>query len=210
MKYYFFFFTLLVAFPSTTFAQKKLFKEYDVGSTHTLYIDSDEIFQIKVTTSQTDKIEIYTQIEGETFESTLLHTVLKDGTLKITTGRTPDFIPFNDKLSAHKVLSIVLDITLPEGLTLDVYSTLASVEVQGAYNQIRVNLEKGRCYLSSFRFRESVYINTISGNIDLETKNVNIDAQSRNGTVVIPKGMTGAKTLYLQSIDGDITVINSQ
>ena len=209
MKYYSLF-MLLVVFSGSLFAQKKLFKTYDVSDIHTLFVESDDIFQIKLSTAQTDQITIYTQIEGETFESSLLHTKIVDGVLNITTGRTPDFIPFNDKLSAHKILSIVLEITLPEGLTLDVYSTLASVDAQGDYNQVRMNLGRGGCHLSSFRFRESVHINTISGNITVETRNTKILAQSRNGNIVIPKGITGVKTMDLQTIDGDITVVKSQ
>ena len=209
MKYYSVF-ILFVVLSGNLFAQKRLFKTYDVSDTHTLFIKSDDIFQIKLTTAQTDQITIYTQIEGETFESSLLHTEIVDGVLNITTGRTPDFIPFNDKLSAHKVLSIVLEIILPEGLTLDVYSTLASVDAQGDYNQIRMNLGRGGCYLSGLRFRESAHINTISGNITVETENAKILAQSRNGNIVIPKGMNGINTIELQTIDGDITVIKSQ
>ena len=209
MKSYFVF-ILLIIFSGQLFSQKKLFKTYDKGTIHTLFIDSDDIFQIKLSTSPTDKITIYTQIDGETFESSLLHAEIVDGVFKITTGRTPDFTPFNDKLSAHKILSIVVEVTLPEDLNLDIYSTLASVKAQGMYDKIRLNLGRGGCELSSFRFRESVLINTISGNIVLETKKADIDAQSRNGNVVIPKGMTGIKTMQLQSIDGDITVINSQ
>lgn len=209
MKYHSLFILLLV-FSGNLLAQKKLFKEYDVGNIHTLFIESDDIFQIKLSTAQTNKITIYTQIEGETFESTLLHTEIVEGVLKITTGRTPDFVPFNDKLSAHKVLSVVVEIILPEGLALDVYSTLASVEAQGDYNQVRFNLGRGGCHLSSFRFRESVHINTISGNITVETKKTTVLAQSRNGTIVISEGMTGTNTIYLQSIDGNITVIKSQ
>ena len=209
MKYYFLF-ILLTMFSVNLIAQKKLFKTYDVGDIHTLFIESDAIFQIKLTTVKTNQITIYTQIEGETYDSALLHTEILNGILKITTGRTPDFIPFNDKLSAHKVLSIVVEVSMPEGLSLDVYSSLASLEAEGFYNQVRVNLERGNCGLSNFRFRESVYINTISGNISIETTKAKILAQSRNGNIVTPKGMTGIKIIDLQTIDGDITVIKSQ
>jgi len=209
MKYYSLFILILV-FSESMFAQKKLFKTYDAGDIHTVFVESDDIFQIKCTTAQTNTITIYTQIDGETFESTLLHSEIVDGVLKITTGRTPDFVPFNDKLSAHKVLSIVLEVILPEGLSIDVYSTLASVHAAGGYDQVRVNLGRGSCHLSSFRFRESVAINTIVGNITIETKNAKILAQSRNGNVVISKGITGVKTMELQTIEGDITVIKSQ
>lgn len=209
MKYYSVFILFLV-FSASLSAQKRLFKAYDARDTHTVFVESDDIFQIKFTTAQTDNITIYTQIEGETFESTLLHTEIVEGVLKITTGRTPDFAPFNDKLSAHKVLSIVIEIIVPEGLSIDVYSTLASVKAQGDYDQVRVNLGRGGCHLSSFRFRESVHINTISGNITIETKNAKILAQSRNGNVVISKGITGVRTIELQTMDGDISVIKSQ
>lgn len=209
MKYYPVF-ILFLLFSASLFAQKKLFKEYDASDIHSVYVESDAIFQIKFVTAQTDKINIYTQIEGETFESALLHTEIVEGILKITTGRTPDFVPFNDKLSAHKVLSIVIEIILPEGLALDVYSTLASVHAEGYYDQVQINLARGSCHFSSFRFRESVYINTISGNITVEIKNAKVTAQSRNGNIVISEGMTVGGSIHLQSIDGDITVIKSQ
>jgi hypothetical protein len=203
-------FILFFIFSGSLFGQKKLFKEYDAKGIETLFIESDEIFQIKLIASQTDKISIYTVIEGETFESSLLNTKLVEKQLKITTGRTPDFIPFNDKLSAHKILSIVLEITIPEYMTVDVYSALASVEASGNYKNVRINLDRGGCEFSNFRFRESAHINTISGNIYIETTEVQIVAQSRNGNIVIPYGMTGNHAIHLNSIHGDITVENSQ
>ncbi|MEP0266746.1 hypothetical protein [Dokdonia sp.] len=203
-------FILFLVFSGSLFGQKKLFKEYDAKGIETLFIESDEIFQIKLTTSQTDKISIYTVIEGETFESSLLNTKRIEKQLNITTGRTPDFIPFNDKLSAHKILSIVLEITIPEYMTIDIYSALASVEASGNYKNVRINLDRGGCQFSNFSFRESAYINTISGNIHIRTTQVQIVAQSRNGNIVIPYGMTGDHAIHLKSIHGDITVENSQ
>lgn len=210
MKYTSLFILLYVVFTSNLLSQKKLFKEYDAQGIETVSIDSDEIFQIKFVSSKTDKIRIYTIIEGETFETSLLHTKLTEDQLKITTGRTPDFVPFNDKLSAHKILSIVLEITIPENLTIDIYSALASVELTGRYDALRINLDRGGCQLLDFRFRESVYINTVSGNIFVDTMSAKILAQSRNGNVVIPNNVEGNRIMQLKSIHGDITVENSQ
>ncbi len=210
MKHTYLFILLYVVFTSNLLSQKRLFKEYDAQGIESISIDSDEIFQIRLISSKTDKIRIYTIIEGETFETSLLHSKLTEDQLEITTGRTPDFVPFNDKLSAHKILSIVLEITIPEGLTIDIYSALASVELTGRYDVLRINLDRGGCQLLDFRFRESVQISTISGNIFVDTIGAKILAQSRNGNVVISNSIQGNRIMQLKSIHGDITVENSQ
>ncbi len=207
MKHLFLSILLLSSF--FVLGQKRLLQSYDVNNIHSLYIDSDEIFQIKITSTATDQITIHTQIDGETFESSLLNTKIEEGVLYISTGYTPDFTPFNDKLSAHKILSIVLEITIPEDMNLDINSTLASMEGAGSFGNISINLGRGGCRFFDFRFRESATIHTISGPIYIETENAEITAQSRNGNVVIPVDVTGIKALHLKSIHGDITVKNS-
>ena len=107
MKHTYLFILLYVVFTINLLSQKRLFKEYDAQGIESISIDSDEIFQIRLISSKTDKIRIYTIIEGETFETSLLHSKLTEDQLEITTGRTPDFVPFNDKLSAHKILSLI-------------------------------------------------------------------------------------------------------
>ncbi|RMB63247.1 hypothetical protein EAX61_02305 [Dokdonia sinensis] len=191
-------------------AQKQMMQSYADSEITGVYINSNEIFEIRLTAKPVSDITVTTLIEGETFESSLLQTVVDDGILKITTGRTPDFIPFNDKLSAHKVLSIVLEITLPEGLDVDVYSTLAGVDGTGRFGQVQMNLGRGGCRLEEFRFRESGKINTLTGSITIATKTTTVTAQSRNGTVVIPKSFPTGEGLMLQSVDGDITVRKSE
>ena len=157
---------LVFLFPLVLFAQKRIEKTYDAQGIQTLYINSDAIFKITISAKAVDEITIYTIIDGETFESSLLHTNIVDDRLEISTGRTPDYRPFNDKLSAHKVLSIELEIVIPEHINLDIKSTLAAVNLIGVYDKLTVNLGRGGFMGSDIRFRESV-INTISGNVTL-------------------------------------------
>tara|TARA_R110001632_G_scaffold50261_7_gene125450 strand:- start:2139 stop:2741 length:603 start_codon:yes stop_codon:yes gene_type:complete len=199
----------MLAGSSEIFAQKMLEQSFYDKDIKALYIKSDEIFEIHLSTSQNDHITIGTRIDGETFESSILKTRVDNNTLKIETGRTPDFEPFNDKLSAHKVLSIVLYISLPEGLDLDIFSTLASVDAQGHFGQVQLNLGRGGCRLVNFRFRESATINTLSGAIHVEVDSAEVHAQSRNGNVVIPAGFSEGYPLVLKSIHGDIIVTKS-
>lgn len=208
MKHFLF---VMVVFVSTVCsAQKQLMQSYSNPEISGVYINSNEVFEIRLNAQPVSGITVTTLIEGETFESSLLQTVVEDGILKITTGRTPDFVPYNDKLSAHKVLSIVLEITVPEGLDIDIYSTLASVDGKGKFGKVQMNLGRGGCRLEEFRFRESAQINTLTGSINIATETTSVIAQSRNGVVVIPKGFPVGKDLTLQSIQGDITVRKSE
>ena len=129
--------------------------------------------------------------------------------LKITTGKTPDYKPFNDKLSAHKVMAIELEITVPLDLDVSVYSTLAGVDTYGAFGQVHMDLGRGHFNGKGFRFRESATINTISGSIYLDTDKAHVTAQSRNGTIVISPEVALGSSLKLESIHGDITVVKS-
>ena len=202
-------FIFILAGCSDILAQKMLEQSFYDEGIKALYIKSDEIFEIHLSTSQKDHITVGTRIDGETFESSILKTRIESNILKIETGRTPDFEPFNDKLSAHKVLSIVLFISLPEGLDLNIFSTLASVDAQGNFGQVQINLGRGGCRLVDFRFRESATINTLNGAIHVEVDRAEVHAQSRKGNVVIPAGFSEGYPLVLKSIHGDIILTKS-
>lgn len=206
----FFFYLIIVSYSGCIFGQKQLEKVYDAAAIQTVSIESDEVFDIKIRAIDTNEITVITTIEGESYKSSLLHSRLLDDMLIIETGRTPDFTPFNDKLSAHKVLSIVLEITVPQETNIAINSTLAQVEVEGTIGNLYANLGRGGCILEDIRFRESILINTISGNIYIKTTSARVQAQSRNGTVVIPEQTNDMKNIILESIYGDIVVDKSR
>ncbi|WP_299148623.1 hypothetical protein [uncultured Dokdonia sp.] len=200
---------LFILVTMSLYAQKRLTQTYDATAIKELYINSNEIFKIKITTGEVREITVATIIDGETFASTLLNTSTNDGVLKITTGKTPDYIPFNDKLAAHKVLAIELEITIPRGLDVSIYSTLASVDTYGKLGQVRIDLGRGHFKGEEFRFRESAKINTISGSIYVSSNLVNVTAQSRNGKINIPPTQADGPLLEIKSIHGDVTVVKS-
>ena len=200
---------LFMLVTMSLYAQKRLTQTYDSTAIKELYIHSNEIFKIKITTGEVREITVATIIDGETFASTMLNTSTNDGVLKITTGKTPDYIPFNDKLAAHKVMAIELEIIIPIGLDVSIYSTLASVDTYGKLGQVRIDLGRGHFKGEEFRFRESGKINTISGSIYISSNLVNVTAQSRNGKVDIPPTQAEGPLLAIKSIHGDVTVVKS-
>lgn len=203
-------FIFVIVITTSVVAQKRISQTYSIDSVSELFIDSNEVFEISVSAIDTDIITVHTIIDGEAFASTLLNTSIEDRVLKITTGNTPDYIPFNDKLSAHKVIAIELEITIPKHLNLSIFSTLAAVKTTGPLGQVRIDLGRGYFIGEEFRFRESAIINTLSGNINLSINKARVTGQSRSGVVVIPKDFTNGLPLTLQSISGDITVNKSQ
>jgi DUF4097 and DUF4098 domain-containing protein YvlB len=100
----------------------------------------------------------------------------------------------------------VLYIELPEGMDIHIFSTLSSVDAQGRFGQVHINLGRGGCRLVDFRFRESATINTLTGTINVEVDMADVQAQSRNGNVVISPGFTNGFPLVLKSVHGDVIV----
>lgn len=199
----------LLLFTLSMGAQKRLSQTYDAAGIKELYINSNEIFEIKITAASTDQITVNTIIEGETFASTLVTSKIENEILKITTGKTPDYIPFNDKLSAHKVMAIELEIVVPIGLDIWVYSTLASLDTYGELGQVRIDLGRGHFKGEKFGFSNSAQINTISGSVSIHIAAARVTAKSRNGRVTIAPEIHQGLPLTIETIDGDISLHKS-
>ena len=201
-------FFALLACLNSAFAQKKMVLTEPAENLKGIFIESDQIFQIYVKTTNSDQLVISTEVEGETFETLEIDTALQNDLLYITTGRSVGFKAFDDKLAAHKVLSVVLHIELPSNKELWVNSSLASVEAQGAYSYVNLNLSGGRVDL--LNFSGNGVVNTLRGAIAIETQNTAVKASSRNGTVDVASSPLQLYELVLKTVDGDISVSQSE
>ena len=193
---------------SITFAQKQMVLTEPAEQLKGIFIESDQVFQIYVKTTNSDQLVISTEVEGETFETLEIDTRLQNELLYVTTGRSVGFKAFDDKLAAHKVLSVVLHIELPKNKELWVNSSLASVEAQGAFSYVNLNLSGGRVDL--LNFSGNGVVNTLRGAIAIETQNTAVKASSRNGTVDVASSPLQLYELVLKTVDGDISVSQSE
>lgn len=200
--------TLCIIFlcvPLSITAQKDIQKRIDATGLKGVFIDTDAVFKIDIDTQKSNEIIIESGIEGETFETVTLETEVSNKLLVITSGRAFDFEAIDDKLAAHKVMSITLKITMPPHLEFWVDSTLASVWANGDYKYINFNLSSGNCKLTNFS--ASGIINTESGNITAQIKDTQVEANTRNGKQIIENNDSGSYSLRLRSIDGNIVVM---
>ena len=190
------------------FGQKQM--QYRIPSEELkgIYIDSDEVFQIRVQASKIQEFKITAEVEGETFESVLVDPKQENDLWRIYIKRSIGFKAFDDKLAAHKVISIVLNIEIPENKELWVRSSLASLWAEGTFKYLNVNLMSGYCNLINY-LGDGV-INTLRGSIYIETSNAQVEAISRNGNNETENKSDGKYHLKLKSVDGNIRVSQSQ
>lgn len=163
---------LVLVTSASVYAQKMMEKSWDATPLHTVQVESDAVFQLKVRTSLTKTIQLRTSVTGEHYENVVVRSTIVDGVLQITTGFRPFFKKNDDKLAAHKVISIVMELMVPEHKSIGVHSALTSVEGTGTYKNFNVNLSNGTCHLVSF-----------SGNAHLKTRRGIIVVSAHEGTV---------------------------
>src|SRR5690606_28318764 len=104
-------------------AQKKVIKTIDNTSVSFIQIDGKNCFSLALETVDAPKITVEAAIDGEYLQDVLVNVKQEGATLLVSSGFQPNFVFPNDKLSAHKVISISLKISIPKNLKVTVYGT---------------------------------------------------------------------------------------
>lgn len=184
---------------------KKLFLNPHITS---IQIDTNLFFEVKVVTSQKEAMVLEASMEGEYQEDLGLEITENGNTLLVAGKFQPYFNIPNDKLSAHKVVSISLYIRIPENKELYVYGSSSNVMVEGNYKDLKVVLNDGKCTIREGG--KKVSATTRSGPISLIIASGTGKAMSKYGSVSkerIPKGNERYKLL---STTGNITITQAK
>ena len=203
-------FLICLYFGSTeAISQKILEKQLDALKIERVVIASDMINLLSIASEKTDQIRIITKITGENSENVAVSTSEEDNILTIGTGYTPYFEAENDKLAAHKVISVEMLLTIPDFLIVEVETRIASVDVTGNYDVFRATLEYGNCELNSFLGH--AMIKTLHGNILVYAReNVSGRVFSNKGDVINYLPGRGKYTIIAESRDGDISLFQTK
>lgn len=200
---------LLVCSFSEAVSQKVVEKQLDATRFERLIISSEIINTLTITSEATNKIRIVNKVVGENYENVVVTTSEENKTLKIGTSYSPFFIAENDKLAAHKVMSVDVELTIPNFLDVEVNTSIASINVTGNYANFQAYLENGDCHLNNFLGNAS--IKTKQGIIKVYAKaNVSGRAFSRNGSVVNNLPGKAKYTIIAESHDGDISLLQTK
>ncbi|WP_343488205.1 DUF4097 family beta strand repeat-containing protein [Allomuricauda sp. d1] len=173
-----------------------------------ILINADKCFQVDLKTVSGNEILVNATIDGE-YRKDLVVLIEEEGTnVLISADFQPNFVNPNDKLSAHKVLSISLEIVLPEYVDAHLFGTNTNVLATGHYRKLKIDLSDGTCTLENVS--EKVSVKTQSGTIFLKAASGTVDAKSQYGQVLGKSIVSGDNYFDLHSIEGDIHIMNTE
>lgn len=185
-------------------AQKLIDETFSASEIKTIVIDGASIFKIDLQTRSSNAIHLITKIEGEYTPEIAVAYKIKDSTLYIRSVFRPSFALHNDKLSAHKVVSIEIALEIPEHLKIYLKSDIGSAKIKGKYAFITAELSQGNCVLEDFK--GSGIVNTINGDVTVETNFAKIKAHTKYGSLLREAIVSGENTIKINSINGDINL----
>lgn len=196
------FFILLFFTLNFLTAQKVVKKSIVDSSISSFQIDASNCFKINILTSDTDEVVVEATIDGEYRKDLLLNVNEEGSTVLVSAGFRPNFENPNDKLSAHKVVSIALEIQLPAQKNVRVFGTNSNIQATGAYEKLKITLNDGASNLKSVEGRAEV--TTQSGDIIVETEAAEILSNSKYGKVDENQIPTGNNKYTLNTVTGNI------
>lgn len=179
----------------------------DDSITHLLF-DLDNVFTIKLSSTKSNQVTIKAVSEGEYANHFVITEKRKNHTLDISGNIAFTFPNNQDKLSAHKVHAIAVEILIPEYLQTFVSSDIGNVSIRGKYNYFRTNLFSGNCSLNSVL--GSFDIKTVSGDIMLTAKRGEVVAVSRSGAITQEILPVGKSVFMLKTIKGNIKIVKAK
>lgn len=185
-------------------AQKMIKKTYLNSEISAVSVDATQFFELSVETSMADEMTIEATIDGE-YKKDLFLSVTEEGhTIFVGSGFQPNFSNPNDKLAAHKVISIQVRLVIPRDKDVIIYGTGCNVSVRGIYSNLSVALNDGQCVLNGVS--ELASVQTQSGDIFVNTSRAEIRAISKYGKIVKDDIHEGTDQFFLSTVTGNIFI----
>ncbi|GMN09711.1 hypothetical protein MTsPCn9_17540 [Croceitalea sp. MTPC9] len=191
-------------FPQFLVGQKVVEKAILNPDQQYIQLDTKNCYLVELSTSKNKELRIEAYIEGE-YTKDLVVRLEEDGSnVLVSVDFLPNFVAPNDKLSAHKVISIALKLAIPEFCDVTVFGTNSKVVAEGRYRNLKISLANGDCLLKDVS--ENVEVKTQKGNINVMANKGAIEAKSTYGSVKMFKLAEGDSTYKLVSVEGNIYV----
>jgi hypothetical protein len=203
-------FAIYIVLFSTLYsqAQKKLEKTFVLDDhISTVVFDFEYVFSIQLRSTKNESISLKAISEGE-YANHFVITEKNKGETVVISGRVTFTFPNNqDKLSAHKVHAIAIEIGVPEHLNTVINSDIGNLNAEGFFNSLTTNFMSGDCLLNDIS--GDLLIQTVEGSIHLSTKSGSVTAETKRGEIIKENLTKGNSVFKLKTIKGDINVKQS-
>lgn len=175
---------------------------------HLVQINTANCFEVNLNTFYGNEVNVSAEIEGEYSKDLDLEVKSSGNMVFVEANFVPSFENPNDKLSAHKVVSIRLNITVPSSKKIEIYGTNTRVMATGNYKELQVTLSDGTCEL--YNVDGNVNVRTQSGTIIVKAEAAEIETESRYGSVEFNSIPSGISKYNLQTVTGNIELIKTE
>lgn len=197
-------FFLFLFFFQWGIAQKLVEKAVHNPKTKYVRIDVTKCYRLVLDTHTSDFLKIEATMEGEYAKDLVIKLEENGDNITISADFLPSFDIPNDKLSAHKVISIEMHVTLPESMTTSVHGTHTNVTAKGTYKHLSVTLADGNCTLDNIS--EKAEVKTQTGEIVLKGARGTVTTKNIYGKVEKGPVPQGNQIYSLQTVEGSIIV----
>lgn len=186
-------------------AQNMAYFSIDDQNIQRVVFQADQVSNIRLQTHSNSGFKFTSSSEGTYKNDIYFDHWVKQNTLYIKSNY-PERLAFGDnKMNSMQDFSVKIDFILPENLSVDITSNIASVEGNGVFKNLIINTKSGQCHLDVFS--GNAVINTYDGNINLTTKQAQISAFSQNGMVNVENVLIQRNFIDLKSVYGNIKVM---
>ena len=185
-------------------SQKRVTKTLVNPGISSINIDGNLCYRVALETADTGEVTVEARMDGE-YEKGLLVSFREEGkTLYLETRFSPEFRLPNDKLGAHKVVSVSMKVTLPHDQQISLTSRSCEVSTSGRYRDLKIVFNDGLCDL--YHSAENTEVRTGKAPIFAHLNSGVVEAESRYGDVRVDPIPQGDHHLKLYSTQGDISV----
>lgn len=198
-------FLLLMSLPGgCLFGQKQVTRTWVNPEIKAIHIDGTLAYEVELLTAPSREVSVEARMEGEYGPDVLVLFKESGTTLFIETRLGPNFKMPNDKLGAHKVISVRLKVTLPERQNVYLSGASCQVFTSGVFRNLDIVFNDGGCDLS----HQADHTEVITGSapITAHLKSGVIKAESKYGVVLLETIPAGDHQWKLYSTHGDISV----
>jgi len=190
----------LMILTTACFAQKVTQQTIAIHEIEEIRINTDKIFQLNIFNTNDNVVKIETKMEGEYYRDINVTTATKNKQLRLSCEFAEGFELPNDKLSAHKVFSITMNLYLPKKLKVQLEGDETQVYVKGNYKKFWSVLISGNYILDDF-FAEAK-IQSKKGNIHYTKKKLPVFETKTTKEIIFYEN---GKKVELKASNGKIT-----
>lgn len=192
------------------YGQKDLSRTYVSENMAQLIVDASGVHELTISAVPSDKISVVVHVEGETSNEIVIHEQVSGNQLSLGFGLWPLAKKYDDKLAAHKVVSVVVSMLIPENLFVSIASKTSSVVATGMFDLLYVTLEDEACVLKNYSGNATVKTNRGAIKIAVGNHNSKAKAKTDYGTIIDMLNGDGTFTIYAESKHGNITLSQTQ